>query len=89
MLRDIEDRYFNDPTIDSVDKTLMVFASYNAGGPIALRSYGTSRQRWLDANKWLDNVELMVAKDIGQVAVNYVSNAYKYYIAHKLALHQA
>src|SRR5271166_4911359 len=31
MLRDIDDRYFNDPKIDSLNKTLFVFASYNAG----------------------------------------------------------
>lgn len=33
-----------------------------------------------------NNVELMVAENIGQVTVNYVSNIYKYYVAYKLAL---
>ena len=31
MLRSIEDKYFADPNIDRLDKTLFVFASYNAG----------------------------------------------------------
>ena len=31
MLQNIEDQYVDDPAIDPVDKTLMVFASYNAG----------------------------------------------------------
>src|SRR5271157_3746825 len=31
MLRSIDDTYFNDPQIDSLNKTLFVFASYNAG----------------------------------------------------------
>ena len=31
MLRSIADTYFNDPKIDPMNKTLMVFASYNAG----------------------------------------------------------
>ena len=31
MMRNIEDTYFNDPKIDSLNKTLFVFASYNAG----------------------------------------------------------
>ena len=30
MLRNIEDTYFNDPGIDRLNKTLFVFASYNA-----------------------------------------------------------
>jgi soluble lytic murein transglycosylase-like protein len=31
MLRNIADTYFNDPKLDALNKTLMVFASYNAG----------------------------------------------------------
>ena len=31
MMRNIQDTYFNDPKIDPVNKTLFVFASYNAG----------------------------------------------------------
>jgi membrane-bound lytic murein transglycosylase MltF len=31
MLRNIDDTYFNDPKIDTLNKTLFVFASYNAG----------------------------------------------------------
>jgi hypothetical protein len=31
MLRTIEDAYFRDPKLDSLNKTLLTFASYNAG----------------------------------------------------------
>ena len=31
-------------------------------------------------------MELMVARNIGQVTVTYVGNVYKYYVAYKLAL---
>jgi membrane-bound lytic murein transglycosylase MltF len=86
MLRDIEDRYFNDPKLDPVDKTLMVFASYNAGPNRIARLRKEAADNGLDPNKWFGNVELMVAKDIGQETVNYVSNIYKYYVAYKLAL---
>lgn len=89
MLRDIEDRYFNDPKIDPVDKTLMVFASYNAGPNRIARLRNQAASEGLDPNKWFNNVELMVAKDIGQETVTYVSNIYKYYVAYKLALAQA
>ena len=43
----------------------------------------------LDPNVWFGNVELVAAKDIGQEAVTYVANIYKYYVAYKLALEQA
>ena len=86
MLRDIEDRYFNDPSLDPVDKTLMVFASYNAGPNRIARLRKEAADNGLDPNKWFGNVELMVAKDVGQETVNYVSNIYKYYVAYQLAL---
>jgi len=86
MLRDIENRYFNDPQLGPVDKTLMVFASYNAGPNRIARLRKQAADNGLDPNKWFGNVELMVAKDIGQETVNYVSNIYKYYVAYKLAL---
>ncbi len=31
MMRSIQDTYFNDPKIDPLNKTLFVFANYNAG----------------------------------------------------------
>ena len=86
MLRNIEDQYFNDPEIDQLNKTLMVFASYNAGPNRIARLRKQAAAEGLDPNKWFDNVELMVAKDIGQETVTYVSNIYKYFIAYKLAL---
>ena len=86
MLRNIEDQYFNDPALNPVDKTLMVFASYNAGPNRITRLRKEAAANGLDPNKWFGNVELMVAKDVGQETVNYVSNIYKYYVAYKLAL---
>jgi membrane-bound lytic murein transglycosylase MltF len=88
MLRNIEDHYFNDPQIDPEDKMLMAFASYNAGPNRIARLRSQAAQHGLDSNKWFDNVELMVAEDIGQETVTYVDNVYKYYIAYKLALEQ-
>src|SRR5262249_18670876 len=86
MLRNIEDQYFSDPALDPVDKTLMVFASYNAGPNRIARLRKQAAQEGLDPNKWFGNVELMVAKDVGQETVTYVSNIYKYYIDYKLAV---
>ena len=47
-----------------------------------------AKEDGLDPDKWFGNVELEVAKDIGQETVNYVGNIYKYYVAYKLTLEQ-
>jgi len=86
MLRTIEDQYLNDPKIDPLNKTLLAFASYNAGPNQIARLRGQARKDGLDPNQWFGNVELVVARDIGQVTVTYVGNVYKYYVAYKLAL---
>ncbi len=88
MLRSIEDQYLNDPKIDRLNKTLLAFASYNAGANRIARLRQQAKEQGLDPNQWFDNVELMVARNIGQVTVIYVGNVYKYYVAYKLALQQ-
>ena len=72
-------------SLKTVEKTLMAFASYNAGPNRIARLRLQAAQQGLDPNKWFGN-ELMVAKDVGQETVVYVGNVYKYYIAYKLAL---
>lgn len=88
MLRNIEDTYFNDPKIDPVNKTLFVFASYNAGPNRIAKLRKEAATMGLDPNVWFNSVELVAAKDIGQETVTYVANIYKYYVAYKLALEQ-
>jgi membrane-bound lytic murein transglycosylase MltF len=88
MLRNITDTYFKDPGIDQLNKTLFTFASYNAGPNRIARLRKKAIGDGLDPNVWFGNVELEVAKDIGQETVTYVSNIYKYYIAYKLTVQQ-
>jgi membrane-bound lytic murein transglycosylase MltF len=88
MLRNIADTYFDDPKIDPVNRTLMVFASYNAGPNRIARLRKEASDMGLNPNVWFGNVELVAAKDIGQETVTYVGNIYKYYVAYKLALEQ-
>jgi len=85
ILRNIENQYFNDPGIDRLNKTLLSFASYNAGPTRIAELRERARRQGLDPNTWFDNVELMVAKSVGRETVIYVGNVYKYYIAYKLA----
>jgi membrane-bound lytic murein transglycosylase MltF len=64
----------------------MTFASYNAGPNRIARLRKKAVEDGLNPNVWFGNVELEVAKDIGQETVTYVSNIYKYYIAYKLTV---
>jgi membrane-bound lytic murein transglycosylase MltF len=89
MLRNIADNYFNDPAITPVNKTLFTFASYNAGPNRIVRLRKKAQDDGLDPNEWFGNVDLEVAKDVGQETVTYVSNIYKYYIAYKLTVEQS
>lgn len=89
MLRDIADTYFKDPKLDPLNKTLMVFASYNAGPTRISRLRKKAAADGLNPNEWFGNVELVVAKDVGQETVQYVSNIYKYYVAYKLTLEES
>jgi membrane-bound lytic murein transglycosylase MltF len=89
MLREISDTYFNDNTLDALNRTLLTFASYNAGPNRIVRLREKAAKDGLNPDLWFGNVELEVAKDIGQETVRYVSNIYKYYVAYKLILEQS
>ncbi len=83
-LRFLRDRYFADSGADELNKTLLTFASYNAGPAKIARLRKEAQKRGLDPNVWFGNVEHIVAKKIGRETVQYVSNIYKYYIAYTL-----
>ncbi len=88
VLRDIADKYFNDPKIDPVNRLLFTFAAYNAGPNRITELRKRAPAEGLDPNKWFGNVELLVAQNVGPVTVQYVSNIYKYYVAYKLVVEQ-
>lgn len=88
MIRNIAATYFNDPGIDPLNKTLFTFAAYNAGPNRIVPLRKKAQADGLDPNVWFGNVELEVAKEVGQETVNYVSNIYKYYLAYKLTSEQ-
>jgi membrane-bound lytic murein transglycosylase MltF len=89
MLRNIADTYFGDGNLDPVNRTLFVFASYNAGPTRIAKLRKKATDMGLNPNIWFENVELVAAQDIGQETVTYVGNIYKYYVAYKLAIEQA
>lgn len=83
-LRFIQDRYFNDPKIDTLNRYLFTFAAYNAGPAKVSRLRQEAEKTGLNPNVWFQNVEVIAAKRIGRETVQYVSNIYKYYITYKL-----
>jgi membrane-bound lytic murein transglycosylase MltF len=89
MLRNMADTYFKDPQIDALNRTLFVFAGYNAGPNRIGKLRKQAAEAGLNPNLWFGNVELMVAKDVGQETVTYVSNIYKYYVSYKMTIQQA
>ncbi len=83
-IRFMEDQYYAKSPMTELNKGLFAFASYNAGPNRIEELRGIARERGLDPNVWFNNVELVVAAEIGRQTVQYVSNIYKYYIAYKL-----
>ncbi len=87
-IRFMEDRYFAGEPMDDTNKLLFSFAAYNAGPARIQQLRKATAQAGLNPNVWLNNVEMIAAKNIGTETVTYVSNIYKYYIAYKLIAEQ-
>ena len=85
-LRFIRNRYFDKEPMDSLNKMLFTFASYNAGAGKVARLRKQAQQKGLNANVWFRNVEIIAAEKVGRETVQYVSNIYKYYIAYRLIM---
>ena len=77
-LRYIVEKYFDDPKIDDVNRTLFSFASYNAGPNRIRRLRAKAAESGYDFNLWFRNVEAIVANEVGREPVRYVSNILKY-----------
>ncbi len=88
MMHNISETYFNDEKLDALNRTLLCFAAYNAGPTRIAHLRKKSASEGLDPNQWFGNVELVVAKEVGQETTQYVNNIYKYYVAYKLTLEQ-
>jgi membrane-bound lytic murein transglycosylase MltF len=87
-LRWIVDEYYKDEPMTKVDKGLFALASYNAGAGRISALRRKAKKMGFDENKWFQNVEVVVARDIGRETVQYVGNIYKYYVAYDLIVRQ-
>lgn len=80
-IRLLMDRFL-EGEIGRLDRHLLAFASYNAGPGRVRQLRRRAAREGLDPNLWFDNVEIVVARQVGRETVHYVSNIYKYYLAY-------
>jgi membrane-bound lytic murein transglycosylase MltF len=78
--------YFGDAHFSEGNRPLFAFAAYNCGAGNLAKARNETAKRGLDPNKWFNNVELVIAEQIGTQTTTYVRNIYKYYVAYKLTL---
>ena len=79
-------RYFSHAHFSEGNRPLFAFASYNAGPGNVAKARREAERRGLDPNRWFNNVEIVVAEQIGTETTTYVRNIYKYYVAYRLTL---
>lgn len=82
-LRFLHDRYFSDPALGTLDRTLFSFAAYNAGPGNIAKARKRAEEMGLDPNVWFDSVELAAARVISREPVTYVRNILKYYASYR------
>jgi membrane-bound lytic murein transglycosylase MltF len=82
----LRDHYFSDDALDPTERMLFTMAGYNAGPNRINRLRNVAAERGLDPNVWFNNVELVVAAQVGREPISYVGNIYRYYIAYSRAL---
>ncbi len=83
-MRFMMNQFYKDEPMDTLNKGLFTFASYNAGPGRLQQLRKQAAKRGLDSNVWFNNVELIAAEKIGRETVTYVANIYKYYLAYKM-----
>jgi soluble lytic murein transglycosylase-like protein len=79
-LRFVHDRYFSDPALSALDRTLFSFAAYNAGPGNVAKARKRAEKMGLDPNVWLNSVELAAAQVISREPVAYVRNILRHYV---------
>ena len=82
-MRFMLDHYMHPEELDALNRGLFALASYNAGPNRIARLREKAAAQGYDPNLWFNNVEHVVAKEVGREPVRYVSNIFKYYIAYQ------
>ncbi len=83
-LRHLMDTYFNDPEISELDRMYFTMAAYNAGPTRISRLRKKAARSGYDPNQWFDNVEILVAREVGREPIRYVTNILKNYVVYTM-----
>ncbi len=86
FLRVLIDTVLTEDETDPLNQQLFAVASYNAGPRRIAQMRALAAEEGLDPDIWFDNVELVVARNVGHEPVNYVSNVFRSYTAYRLIL---
>ena len=78
-LRHLRDNYFDEAGIAPLDRAFFALGAYNAGPGNIAKARRHAEKTGLDPNVWFSNVEVAVARTIGQEPVVYVRNIYKHF----------
>ena len=79
----LRSRYFSSPELTELNGSLLALAAYNAGPGKIRRLRNVTAERGYDPNVWFDNVEVIVAEQVGRETVQYVANIFKYYLTYR------
>jgi len=80
-MRHLLDVYFDEPGLAAEERFRFALAGYNAGPNRIRRLRQLTQRAGLDPNVWYGNVEITVARHVGQETVAYVSNIENYLYA--------
>ncbi len=83
-LRHLMDTYFNDPELSKIERMYFTIAAYNAGPTRISRLRKKAAGSGYDPNHWFDNVEILVAKEVGREPIRYVTNILKNYVVYSM-----
>jgi membrane-bound lytic murein transglycosylase MltF len=81
-------QYFPDAHFNETDRALFAFASYDAGPANIAKMRKEAAASGLNPDKWFNNVEIVVAQNIGIETTTYVRDVYKYYAAYLLVINE-
>jgi membrane-bound lytic murein transglycosylase MltF len=93
-MRHVIDTYFSDieynPEVDrkvaEEEAYATALAAYNAGPTRISRLRRTAESRGIDSRRWFDQMELIVAREVGSEPVKYVQKVMEYSIQLQLQL---
>lgn len=87
-LAEIREKHFSAPEIPAQDKMLFAIAAYQAGPVTIARMRDLAAAQGKDPDRWFGEVELVVARELGNETVRYLRNILKYYVVYDQMLNK-